>query len=269
MKVFITSVLLLLWIVLNTGCTTMNKTIIKMFDNATPGNRGVVTEEDIKSLPEVIQNYLHYTGIIGKEKIRTVRLRQQGGFRLKPGEDFKTMSAVQYFNVDDIEFYWRGKVSVVTATDRFLGGKGDLTVRLLDLIKVSYADGPEVDQGEILRFLAEGVWFPSVFVNDYIRWEALGERSARATIVQNGLSASADFYFNDQYQVSKIIANRYMEKDGTFKMAVWEIRIKRYTEFNGIRIPQESHVIWKLEEGDFCWYKPEIQDIEYNVSLPY
>lgn len=260
---------LFLFLILSTGCSTMNKTVTKMFDGIDTNDAEKISEKDLQKLPHTVQNYLRYSGIVGKEKAKTVRLKQGGGFRLKPHQEFKTMRAEQYFNVDEMEFYWQGKVDIVTATDRFLDGKGDLTVKLFGFIRVAYAEGPEVDQGEILRFLAEGVWFPSVFVNDYIRWEALDDRSAKATITLNNLSSSANFYFNEKNQIERITAKRYMEKDGRFELADWEIIIKEYKAFNGVLIPSKSEVIWKLDSGDFCWYKPEIYAIEYNVPLPY
>ncbi len=269
MKTITKTILLVIVIQLTVGCSSMNKTVRNMFINIETNNVPAVLEDDLKSLPQVVQNYLRYTGIIGKEKVKTVRLKQGGGFRLKPHQDFKTMKAVQYFNVDEMKFYWQGKVDMVTATDRFIGGKGDLTVKLLGFIKVAYADGAEVDQGGILRFLAEGVWFPSVFLNDYITWESLDSHTAKATITCDSLSASATFYFNEKNQIERITAKRYMEKDGTFELADWEIIIKEYKAFNGVMIPNKSDVIWNLDGGDFCYYKPEIYEIEYNVPLPY
>ncbi len=262
-------VLLLLFAILTTGCVTMNKTVTKMFDGIDVREAGGVSGKDLERLPAVVQNYLRYTGIIGKERAKSVRLKQGGGFRLKPGQSYKRMKAVQYYDVDAMEFFWQGKVNIITATDRFLAGKGDLTVKLLGFIKVAYAEGPEVDQGEMLRFLTEGVWFPSVFVNSYIRWQAVGARAARATITQNNLSVSATFYFNEKNQVERITARRYMETDGKFKLADWEILAGEYKMFNGVLIPARADVIWKLDSGDFCYYKLEIYDIEYNVPLPY
>ncbi|WP_457565725.1 DUF6544 family protein [Caldithrix abyssi] len=260
---------LLLTVTLTVGCAAMNKTVSKMFSHVQISDLERISEKDLQNLPQTVRNYLRYSGIVGKEKIKTVRLKQGGDFRLKPDQDFKTMKAVQYFNVDSMEFFWQGKVNIITATDRFLDGKGDLTVKLLGLIRVAYAEGPEVDQGEILRFLAEGVWFPSVFLNDFIQWEELDERTAMATITLKNLSASALFHFNEKNQVERITARRYMEKDGKFEIKDWEIRIVEYRAYHGINIPAKSEVFWKLEEGDFCWYKPEIYEIDYNVPVPY
>lgn len=43
----------------------------------------VVTERDLEGLPEPVQRYLGYTQIIGKERIGTVRLKQEGSIRAK------------------------------------------------------------------------------------------------------------------------------------------------------------------------------------------
>ncbi len=248
------------------GCSPMKTTVQTMLDASGEPTKKVVTEEMLQALPEPVQAYLRYTQIVGKKVISTVRLKQAGDFRLKPKQSFKTMRAVQYFNVDSQEFYWQGKVSGVTATDCFIKGKGRLTVKLLGLFKVADAKGPQVDQGELLRFLAEGVWFPSIYADSTIRWQSLGKRKARASIVKNGISVSADFYFNEQHQVERICAKRYMERDGAFELRDWEIRIGDYQTFDDVRIPVRADVIWKLEEGDFCWYKPRILEIHYNVN---
>lgn len=258
--------LFVLLIITTGGAFAMNKTVTAMFRNTETADIEKITEADIKPLPEVVQNYLRFTNIIGKEKIKTVRLKQGGDFRLKPDQNFKTMTAEQYFNVDSIEFYWQGKVNIITAADKFIGGKGNMKVKLFGLIKVAEEEGPEIDQGEILRFLAEGVWFPSVFLNDYISWEALDDHSARATITYKDLSASAIFHFNAKNEIEKITAKRYMGKSG---LKDWEIRILEYKEFHGVRIPGKSEVLWKLSDGDFCWYKPVIFDIEYNNPAIY
>ncbi len=251
------------------GCASMKETVMKMYENIEVKNVEKITEKDIEHLPEVVQNYLRHTNIIGKEKIKAVRLKQGGDFRLKPDENFRTMTAEQYFNIDSMEFYWKGNVSIITAIDKFINGDGSMVVKLFGLFKVAEMNCPEVNQGEMIRFLAEGVWFPSMFVNDYITWESLRHNAAKATIKYADISATVVFYFNEKYEVEKIAAKRYMEKDGTFLLKDWEIQILSYKKFNDVLIPNKSKVIWKLADGDFCWYKPEIFEIEYNKPFLY
>ena len=234
----------------------------------------IVTDEDIEGLPGPVQRYLKYTQIIGKEKIKTVRLKQGGYFRMKEDQKWMLIKAEQYFNVDSVEFIWVAKVRFVPilsiyAKDEFIDGKGNLMVKLLGLIKVIDAKGYEVDHGEILRFLAECIWFPSAFLNDYIRWEAIDNGSAKATISYKGINASAIFHFNEKGEVTKITAKRYREVNGKFALEDWEGQIVEYKELNGVIIPNKVNIIWKLKTGDFCYDKIEIIDIKYNKHSVY
>ncbi|MCW3136656.1 MAG: hypothetical protein N2V77_06960 [Canidatus Methanoxibalbensis ujae] len=234
----------------------------------------IVTDEDIEGLPEPVQKYLKYTQIIGKEKIKTVRLKQSGNFRMKEDQKWMPIKAEQYFNVDSVEFIWIAKVRIaplvsIYAKDEFIEGKGNLVVKLLGLIKVVDAKGYEVDHGEILRFLAECIWFPSAFLSDYIMWEAIDNSSAKATIGYEGINASAIFHFNEKGEVTKITAKRYREVNGKFALEDWEGQIVEYKTFNGVIIPNKVNIIWKLKTGDFCYDKVEIIDVEYNKYSVY
>jgi len=269
MKLREITIFIVIFVLLVLGCSSMKGTITMMYENVDITKPKKVTETELQRLPEPVQKYLRVTNSVGKEKIKTVRLKQQGLFRAKRNQKWKALKAEQYFNVDSVEFYWKGKVSIVTATDRFIDGKGNMIVKLLGFIKLADARGPEVDQGEILRFLAEHVWFPSAFLNDYITWEAIDENTARATITNRGLSASATFHFNEKGEIIKVTAKRYMESNGKYSLEDWEILILEYKKFNDITIPSKCHVIWKLKDGDFCWYKFEIANIEYNRPFLY
>jgi len=234
----------------------------------------IVTDEDIRGLPEPVQRYLKYTQIIGKEKIKIVRLKQGGYFRMKENQKWMPIKAEQYFNVDSVEFIWIAKVRIaplvsIYAKDEFIEGKGNLVVKLLGLIKIVDAKGYEVDDGEILRFLAECIWFPSAFLNDYIRWETIDESSAKATISYKGITASAIFHFNEKGEITKITAKRYREVNGKFVLEGWEGEIVAYREVNGVIIPNKVNIIWKLKTGDFCYDKVEVIDIGYNNPSVY
>lgn len=42
-----------------------------------------------------------------------------------------------------------------------------------------------------------------------------------------------------------------------------------YKNFQGIRIPYNSKVIWKLKERDFNWLNVALIDLEYNRAIMY
>ena len=131
------------------------------------------------------------------------------------------------------------------------------------------ARGKEIDQGTLLRYLAETMWFPTAALSDYIKWEEIDPTSARATMSYGGVTASGVFMFNGNGDPVNFIAKRYMEVNGQYILETWSIPLKEYSEFDGIRIPSKGEVVWKLKTGDFSWYRFEITEIEYNRPAVY
>ncbi|UCH09319.1 MAG: hypothetical protein JSU61_08750, partial [Fidelibacterota bacterium] len=54
----------------------------EMFTETEADKPELVTEADLDGLPEPVQRYLRYTGVVGKERIRVVRLKQRGQMRI-------------------------------------------------------------------------------------------------------------------------------------------------------------------------------------------
>ncbi len=174
----------------------------------------VITEEDIKDLPESVQKWLKNSQIIGKEKIFTVRLKQKGLIRTKEGQPWMPAEAEQYFTIDEPGFIWKTKVKMApllyfAGRDMYYEGKGNMLIKLLSLITVVNARGKEIDQSTLLRYLGETVWFPIAALSNYIKWEGIDSSSARATMSYGGITASAVFRFNEKGDVINFVCKRY------------------------------------------------------------
>lgn len=241
----------------------MSKLVQTIFKNVDLTEKSTFQTNEINSLPAPVQNYLELTGIIGKEKIKTVRLKQKGLFNIN-GKKWTSMNAEQYFSVESKEFIWKARSGIISVVDQFVQGIGNLKVKLFGVIKLGESKGIEIDQGEILRFLTEIIWFPSAFTADYICWDAIDDNTSKATISCGKNSASANFHFTSSGEIEKITAKRYREVKGDFELNDWEISNLEYKEYHGITLPYKAHVTWKLESGDLCYYKFEITGIAYN-----
>ena len=108
------------------------------------------TEDDIKDLPEPVQRYLKYTGILGKEKIETVKLWYKGSFRMRQEQKGMPLKVEQHYTTDPPAFVWYGSIEPVPlisvkARDMFHSGKGNMLIKLLGLITVGDDAGPEMD----------------------------------------------------------------------------------------------------------------------------
>lgn len=264
-------------IVMLTGTVSgqrFKREVVDMFAAVKDTAPEVVTEADLERLPEPVQRYLRYTGVVGRERIRAVRLRQQGSMRIKDGGPWLKLKAVQYYTTDPPAFLWRGSVKAapllwVTARDRYRGGRGNMVIRLLGLFKIADARAPELDQGGLVRFLSEGIWFPTVYLEDYIQWEAIDSVSARATMSYGDITASGVFHIDELGQLTNFVAERYMEEKGEYRLETWSTPIGEYGELNGLMLPVSGDAVWHLESGDFPYIQVDITDIEYGVPSPY
>ena len=126
----------------------------------------------LSDLPEPVRRYLTYTGVVGGPFVRMVRLRQKGAMRPGPGQPWMLLAAEEHYCVDPPGFVWDGTlrlgpVRVGRARDEYLGGAGRMLVKVASLLPVVDASGEEMDQGSMMRYLSEMIFFPAAFL-DYI-----------------------------------------------------------------------------------------------------
>lgn len=245
--------------------------IEEMLSRRSGDRKEILTEEKISHLPPVIQKWLKNSGAVGREKIHTVYLKQRGKIRLKPEQEkWYDAKAEQWFSVDNPAFIWKVKVDMMplmffTGRDKFSDGKGSMLIKILSLINiVNSSNNEKINQATLQRYLGEIVWFPTAAVSPYIKWEQVDSLTARATMTYNGTTGSALFYFNENGDFVKFRAMRYMEVKDDSQLKEWTITLNEYKIYDGIKIPFKGEATWKLDNGDFTWYKLEIYNVKYN-----
>jgi hypothetical protein len=234
----------------------------------------IVTEADLADLPDTVQHYLRYTGIIGKEKINMVRLKQKGTLRQTPEDSWKSITAVEYFSVNPPAFVWMGQMvagpfSIMSARDSYLDEHGLMLIKMLGVKTIGDVQGEEMDYSSLVRYLNEMMWFPTAFLNDNIHWQAINGNSARVTIIDGNNSASAILYFDEKGALTNFVGERYREVNGVYVKDPWETPMTGYGEFNGLKLPIKGEAFWKMESGDFSYINLEVTNLEYNIAETY
>lgn len=232
---------------------------------------GFITQAQMLDLPDVLQRYLNYAHVVGKEPIRTVRLRQKGFMRTQPSQKWMPLVAEQYFTTTPPAFLWSCTMQPfplawISATDQFTRGHGSMIIKLLSFITVGNAQGPEMDQGELQRYLAELVCFPTAWLSDAIEWQAIDTSSVRATFRDSGVTGSVVLHVNEQGQLTQVTADRYKEEHEHYLLAPWSAQCNDYQDVEGMRIPTRIEITWHLASGEFTWFRVKITEIEYNQS---
>jgi hypothetical protein len=270
----VANVLILVVLVAGYGQWRFNRVVqqeVQALLSAAPASTGIVSEEQVRPLPPVVQQWLRRSGVVGKPQTHTAHLQQKVQLRTQPGGKWMPVKAEQYISTGPPGFVWVADVKAapgvhLAGRDRYHNGKGHMLIKLLWLYPIANNKGSQIDQGSLLRYLAEIVWVPSAALRPYIHWEGIDNHHARATMSYGGITASGTFGFSAEGDVESFEALRYYDRKEGATLEPWQIQIEpgAYREFEGVRIPVRTTVTWQLKDGPFTWFRLEILEANYE-----
>jgi hypothetical protein len=239
--------------------------------SAAPRRAGVVTEEMVGALPEPARRFLTYTGVIGRPFVRTVRLKQTGRIQVAAGRPWFALRAEQHFSVWPPGFVWQAVVPaealpLLRAKDSFLDGSGRMLITAAGLVPMVDATGLEFDQGEMVRFLSEMMWFPTAFLGENVSFEPVDDGSARVSLTHRGQTATGTIFVDEDGTVTRFEADRYYPgDDGKPSLRRWSTPVDAYGEFNGLRVPVRVRAVWHLPGGDLEYIRITLTELLYDA----
>jgi hypothetical protein len=133
----------------------------------------------------------------------------------------------------------------VNVYDAYIAGAGMLHGEVLGLIQVIHLGGtPEMAEGELLRYLAEAVWFPTALLpSQGVQWTPMDGSRAQATLTDGETTVSLVFHFNAEGEItSSFAAFRPREVKGEMRPTPWAGSYADYAERDGMRVPTRGEV---------------------------
>jgi hypothetical protein len=126
----------------------------------------------------------------------------------------------------------------------------------------------EVAQGELMRFFAEAAWYPTALLpSQGVRWEAVDEHSARATLVDGDLSLTMVFSFAPDGTMHSARAEaRGRTVAGRIVMTPWEGRWSDFQVRDGMRVPMTGEVAWLTPQGRKPYWRGTIGRLDYEFA---
>jgi len=236
----------------------------------TPGT--VITREMVDALPDPVARYLSYSGVVGKQAVGGVAIRQTGRMRSASDKPWMPITAVESYSIDPPGFDWKGTVRfggipLIRPHDLYAGGRGHMRVTIAGLIKLWDLEGAEMDQGSLMRYLNEMVWFPTAFLGDNITWSAIDERSAQVAITDHGRTATATMYLDELGRPTDFVAHRYRHLGkGRFSLDEWATPITEHGELGGFRLPVAGRAEWRLTSETLVYAELRLTSVEYDGS---
>ncbi|MFH1184330.1 MAG: DUF6544 family protein [Chloroflexota bacterium] len=233
------------------------------------------SSNELNGLPALVQRYFRAVLKDGQPMVSAVSVEHTGTFNMsETGERWKPFTSTQRVITQRPGFDWEGRIEMmpgltVLVHDAYIAGKGILHATLFGLVSLVDIRGtPEVAQGELMRFFAEAAWYPTALLpSQGVRWEAVDNTSAKATLKDGGITLTMLFRFNEDGLFESVRAEvRGRTVAGAVIPTPWEGRWSHYELRDGMRIPLEGEVAWMLPEGPKPYWRGRITRLDYEFT---
>jgi hypothetical protein len=251
-------------------------TIIKKGLNRTAELKNeILTLNDIKTLPALVQSYLINTGVIGKEKVMNLRTVSEIDINLGDDKGNALMKALEYNFFDQkptrtVIMKFKTKGLPVYGLDSYTDGNGSMLMEPLGLFKAVDAKGNDMDNKNalVMLFLNMCAVAPATLIDSRIKWTVIDSSTIKAFFNDNLCNISATLTFNNKCELIDFSTeDRYYCPTGkTYQNIRWSTPLLNYRNINGLNLSTYGEAIWHFPDRDFCYGKLTIKEIEYNVK---
>ncbi len=218
---------------------------------AEPFDQGMV-----RGLPEPAQRWLTRVIAVGTPLWRSVELVMHGEIRLGSWNSFTATQVA----APPAGYIWAARASVfgvpVVGYDRLSSGNAQMRWRLLGLIPVMTAQGPDITRSAAGRLASEFVMVPTTF--RAATWR-LGDRpdTAVATWRIGAEQVDVEVHVGPDGQLLDVLLQRWSNADGEpFGYHPFGVTVEAERTFAGITVPSTVLAGWwwgtdRQDEGEF------------------
>ena len=226
---------------------------------------------EIDTLPAAVQRYFRKVLKDGQPLITTATFELAGTINMSAtGENWKPFTSWQRAVVQRAGFLWNGRVAMLPGFaahvhDSFIAGEGRLHAAMLGLFTVARVQGAgEIARGELMRYFAEAAWYPTALLpSQSVRWVAVDDRSANATLVDGPISLTLLFRFDDAGLITSVHADERGSGVGKdMVMLPWDCSVSNYQLRHGMMVPTRGEAI----KGGKSYFVGELTSLVYEFA---
>lgn len=202
---------------------------------------------EIDDLPAPVQRYFRAVLKDGQPLIAAATFELAGKINMSAsgGEQWKPFTSTQRAVIHRPGFLWNGRVAMLPGIaanvhDSYIAGVGTLHAALLGLFTVARVQGGgEIARGELMRYFAEMAWYPTALLpSQGVRWAAVDDHSANATLVDGPISVTLLFRFDDADLITSVHADARGSAVGKeMVMLPWDCSVSNYQLRQGMMVP--------------------------------
>jgi hypothetical protein len=223
------------------------------------------------ALPAPVQRYLVFAIPNAKFQYRVVRFSQEGDFRRPMKEDFAPTTASQTIAVGTPAMMFAATTPIVPglwarAYDFFAEGRMEMRAKIASTLTVVDESATEaLNRTSLRRWLLESPLYPvALLPGGPVRWEAMDDSHARATVSGFGLEASLVATFRPDGSLESFHAEEDGDLATPYHGSGEHVLRSDYRPVSGMMIPHEF-VISRAAGGRILpFWKGRITAIAYE-----
>jgi hypothetical protein len=236
---------------------------------STPASARVLQPDRLARLPEPVRRYLEHAIPRGTPLASAVRLRMHGEIRLRRWFPFTAEQVIRW----DRGMIWRATVRMwgvpVRGFDRLVDGQGEMQWKLLGIIPIIKAAGPDITRSAAGRVAGESVWLPSALAGDAVSWTARDSSHAHASFTVAGEHMELALTIGPNGRLERISFKRWGNPEGgEFRYADFGCLVENERTFGAYTIPSGLRAGWHFgaeafESGDE-FFRVIIENAQYR-----
>ncbi|GAA3561162.1 hypothetical protein GCM10022419_047250 [Nonomuraea rosea] len=202
-------------------------------------------------LPEPARRWILHAIAPGAALSRAVVLTMRGTIKLGQWRRFYATQVLL-----PLEGYvwsasaWLGPAPV-HGFDRYRAGAGEMRWRLLNTFPVMSGSGPDITRSAAGRLACEIVMAPAAALDPRVRWKALDEQHAVATVPIDGEDHDVTLTIAPDGRLERVTMSRWGNPDGTtYREHLFGIECADEATFDGFTIPARVRGGW-WPQGEF------------------
>lgn len=236
------------------------------------GSRSLFTKEAVSGLPDLLKSHIINGGYMGTPLMSHMMIHfRDAEFAVSVG---KNMIPIRFMQVNfvkrpDRHAFLSGRMAglPLQAKDSVIDGAGSMTGVIAKRIPLFCSAGSEMDQSQLITALADAVFMPALFLQEYVTWTAVDSRTVEGKITWKNVSAKGRFIFDEKGRIVRFdTSDRYMDENGKgSSLAPWSVVYSDYRKKNGFVQPGSVRVSWDLPEGEHTYFVSGEIETQYCV----
>lgn len=206
----------------------------------------------VAGLPEASRRYLQHAIAAGTPLATAVRLRMHGEIKLRRWLPFTAEQVISWTR----GMIWRATVRLhgmpIGGFDRLVDGEGAMRWRLLGIVPLVTASGPDISRSAAGRVGAEAVWLPSAFCGEGVWWTSRDPTHAKARFTLQGHALALNSVTDAAGRVTTVQLQRWGNPEGgAFRACDFGGVAEDEQTFGGYTIPTRLRVGWYVGSPQF------------------